>query len=112
MTSSINNCADSDVPPSATEVPRVEESCLPQVGDSSSSHRRTMDGLADSLLAELSDPVKRRVRERVIAYNTAVQVKCPYCQVGPGTSCVTFPRGRPANFTHQKRVKARLQQMN
>jgi hypothetical protein len=64
-----------------------------------------------NLNEHLKDQAARRVRLNIIAYETAEEVKCPHCQVGPTTPCVTFLRGTVAKFKHAKRVKARKEQM-
>jgi len=65
--------------------------------------------------AELREALRnvnsQKVRENIIAYHTADQIQCPFCKVGPGEPCVTFPRARHATFTHQKRVNQRLAQI-
>lgn len=67
--------------------------------------------MPSELERELADPARRRVRRRVIAFQTCDTLTCPYCRVGPGHACVTFPRGRLARFPHAARVAARLREM-
>jgi hypothetical protein len=71
----------------------------------------TAEDWGQELLEALRDVESQRVRDNIIAWHTADQLACPFCHVGPGQACVTFPRARNATFTHMKRVNARLAQV-